>query len=575
MSRTPLAPALAGAAVLALTSTLAPISGPPSAEASGPGRPEPRPNILFVMADDLGWSDLSSGRTNLGHGNAVNETPAVDRLAQQGIVFDNAYAALNCAPTRMALMTGRYAARPDNNVYIVGDLNRGGPSTLLVGPHQGRDDGAEVLDPATVTVAENLQDAGYRTGYVGKFHVGRTPEEIVAEHGYDVNYGGGRAGSASNYFAQDGRFNDSVAPSLDPFAGDYTQEYVDREIKPYSSGVDDAALDALVGTDKHVTDAVGDATVEFIDRSVDESADQPFFGFVSTYAVHSPVGDRQARADLLAKYRAKVPAGSIARPSYAALTEQLDQSVARIVDHLETTPDPRNGGRPLADNTVVVFTSDNGGRRDLGADNDPLRGQKGELTEGGVRVPWIVWSGNRRLVRGGTLNHSPINGTDLYPTLTSWARARLPRGEVFDGVDLTAAVAKGRRVEKARFAHLPGYLVEGGRSQRPESYVRSGRWKLAYTYEDQAWRLYDLERDLGEATDLSASQPRVVAALGQLLLRWLDSTDAPLATLRDTQPPIALTVRGWTYADGVITRHRTPTVLTVVPGQELPIVLPG
>jgi arylsulfatase A-like enzyme len=260
------------------------------------------------------------------------------------------------------------------------------------------------------------------------------------------------------------------------------------------------------------------------------------------------------------------------KPSYAALTEGLDQTLARLVDHLESTPDPRNPGHALSDNTVVVFSSDNGGRTDLGAFNGPLKGQKGELDEGGVRVPWIVWSDNPRLVEGGSLNHSPVNGTDLYPTVADWAGARLPRGLPFDGRDLRDAVSHGTRVETARFAHLPGYLISGGRDQHPQSSIRDGRWKLIYSYEDASWELYDLAADIGEQRNVAADDPRVVSELGSRLIRWLDRTDAPLATLREGQPPLVLDVDGTTYSDGRVRRHHDEQI-TIEPGQEVPLVL--
>ncbi len=569
--------ALAVPAVLSLLSALPGLTPAASAQPlAGAGTvtgdlsdAAPRPNIVFVMADDLGWSDLGTGRTNLGNGNDFNETPAIDRLADEGQTFDNAYACLNCAPTRAALLTGLYAPRPQNNIYAVGDLNRGGDDTLLAGAPEGREDGDVVMPPDAVTVGETLQGAGYSTGYVGKFHVAKTPEEIVAEHGFDENFGGGHAGNASAYFASNGQFNNSVAPSLDAFAADYTQEYVDLNLKPYSHGVDDAAVDALVGTDKHVTDALGDAAIDFIDRN----KQQPFFTFFSEFAVHSPNGNAQARKDLLAKYQAKTPGEDPVKPSYAALTEGLDQSVARLIDYLRTTPDPRNPGHDLADNTLVVFTSDNGGREDLGGFNGPLKGQKGELDEGGVRVPWIVWSENRHLVRAGTTNSSPINGTDLYPTLADYAGAELPSGLPFDGTSLRDPYASGARVNRPRFAHMPGYLIEGGRDQRPETTVRDGRWKLGYEYEDQSWHLYDLAADIGQTTDLAAQRPEVVTRLGGELIRWLDSTDAPLATLRDGQQPVDLQVRGTTYSEGAVRQYGQDTTVRVEPGDELPVVL--
>lgn len=227
----------------------------------------------------------------------------------------------------------------------------------------------------------------------------------------------------------------------------------------------------------------------------------------------------------------------------------------------------------LADNTLVVFSSDNGGLTDLGGFNGPLKGQKGELDEGGVRVPWIVWSKNKRLVRGGTTDSSPINGTDLYPTLADYAGAKLQRGVPFDGTSLRDAYATGAHVNRPRFAHLPGYLIDGGRNQRPETTVRDGRWKLDYGYEDQSWHLYDLNKDIGETTDLASQRPDVVARLGAEITHWLDRTNAPLATLRAGHAPVELQVRGTTYSHGEVQHYDRSTTLRIQPGDELPLVL--
>ena len=455
--------ALALPALLTLGATTVPASAPagaappPSAAAD-----TPRPNVVLVMADDLGYADLSTGRTNGGTANGFSETRAIDRLAAEGASFDNAYAATNCAPTRAALLSGLYAPRPGNNVYQVDDLNRGGDATLLVGPPQGLPNGKDALPGATTTVGETLQGAGYDTGYVGKFHVTNTPADITAQHGFDENLGGTSAGHPGEYHAANGTFHNNVGPELDRWAADYTQDYVDRFIKPWSHGVPQAQLDGLVGTRKHVSDALADASIDFVDRH----AQDPFFLMTSAYAVHTPVGRQQARKDLLAKYDAKPQTpGRPTDPAYAALTEGLDQSVARIVDHLESTPDPRNPGHALADNTIVLFTSDNGGLRKF-ADNGPLRGQKGELREGGIRVPLVAWSGNPDLVDGGTVNHTPTFAIDYHPTLAALAGVTAP---AVDGRDLSGLFAdhESDLDRDALYWHLPGYLVEGGRDQHP------------------------------------------------------------------------------------------------------------
>lgn len=562
---------LAGSAVLTLA-TSAPVLAPPAASEASPNvaqqKSPSKPNVVFVLADDLGWSDISTGRTNLDHPSDFNETPAIARLAAQGVSFDNAYACLNCAPTRAELMSGVYAQRTQNNIYAVDGLNRGNGDSMLLGVPEGDATGDVVLPAETPTIAETMDRAGYDTGYIGKFHIARNAEEITTIHGWGENWGGNHAGHASDYHASNGQFNDSISPSLDKFAQPYTQQYVDQNIAPYSHGVSQAQLDALVGTDKQVTDAVGDATLDFIDRH----KDRPFFAWMSEYAVHEPVGNAQARADLLAKYQAKTPATAPATPSYAALTEGLDQTVARLVDHLENTPDPRNPGHPLADNTLVIFASDNGGATDFGAYNGPLKGQKAELDEGGVRVPFIAWSENPDLVRGPRVVSAPINATDLYPTLTDYGDGSLPAGVPFDGTSLHDVIADGATVQRPRFQHMPGYLYTRGHQQRPQSSVRDGRWKLLYSYETGQWQLYDLQSDIGEQHNLADARPDIVERLGQELIRWLDNTDAPLATLRSDQNPITITVNGTTYSDH--TRHHYDNqTLTIQPGQEMPLIL--
>jgi arylsulfatase A-like enzyme len=575
-----LSTAIAAPAVLTLAS-VAPVLGGTqvgtATAAPGGHAPSqaPRPNLVFVMADDLGWSDLGTGLVNGGNGNDYNETPRLDRLAAEGQSFTEAYASVQCSPTRTALHTGQYAVRPTNNTYAVSGIAGQAGDPLLGAPHGRPGDGRSAIPVDDTTIGETLQQAGYATAYSGKFHVAATAEEIVASHGFDENWGGFNTGGPNNYFAVDGQFSTAVSPSLDQFAGDYTEEYVEENIEPYSVGVDEARLDALVGTDKHVTDAVTDATLDFIGRNKAE----PFFAFVSEFAPHFPVNDAQARPDLLEKYRAKTPGSDPAKPSYGALVEGVDQSVARIVDYLEETPDPRNGGRPLADNTLVIFTSDNGGEEDpviAGADNGPLREDKGWAFEGGVRVPWIVWSGNPDLVRGGgRTNETIVNSTDLYTTLASYAQAELPAGVPLDGIDLKPAFSRGTKINRDHFHHIPGYVRFSGELQSaPFSSVRDGRWKLYYNYTDGSFDLYDLKADIGETTDLAADKPGLTHRLGEKLIAWLDETDAPLATLREGQPPRVIEdVTGETYANGTVTPRRGETI-TVTAGQQVPFVLP-
>ncbi|WNI27673.1 sulfatase-like hydrolase/transferase [Streptomyces sp. ITFR-6] len=338
---------------------------------------------------------------------------------------------------------------------------------------------------------------------------------------------------------------------------------------PGAVGADPAAVNGLVGTPKHVTDAVADATIDFVDRH----KNGPFFAFMAHYAVHAPVADAQARADLLAKYKAKRPGTGPSVPAYGALGEGLDQSVARVVDHLRTTADPNNPDHSLADNTIVVIAGDNGGLG-LYTDNGPLRGQKGELHEGGIRVPLIAWSTNPALVHGNTINHTPVYVTDYHPTFAALAGASLPSGRPLDGADLSHlfADATAELDRDALYWHLPGYLADGRRNQHPQSVIRSGQWKLLYNYEDLSWELYDLAADISENRNMAAERPDLVHLLGHNLIRWLVDAEAPLATLREGRPPLTFTVTGTTYANGR-TRHLNRTTLVVNPGEQLPLVL--
>ncbi|MEM6330183.1 MAG: sulfatase [Planctomycetota bacterium] len=541
------------------------------ARAQATGQAMGQPNIVFIFADDLGFSDTSNTITTLGNPSDFYQTPTIDRLAAEGMAFTNAYSSgVNCAPTRAALLTGLYAQRPTNNIFNVDNLNRGGGGTLLVGPAQGLPTGTDAIPNNAFTYAELLQQAGYQTAHVGKFHVveagSSAPTDIVNFHGFHQNFGGSSAGNPSNYFAQASgssrQFAGGVSGSLDPFAGDYTAQYVQQNIVPFSNGASQAAMDALVGTRMHVSDAMTDAALQFMDQQ----AGGPFLLNFNAYAVHTPI---QGRPDLVNRYQ-NLPGGAQdTNVGFAALLEGFDQNVARLIDYLETTEDPNNAGSTLAENTIVFFTSDNGGRLNQ-SNNGPLKGEKGELDEGGIRVPLIAWSGNPDLVDGGTVNHTPVASFDFFSTFASLAGTGLPAGVEVDGVDLSGIIADvdadlGR---EDIFWHFPGYLISGGRDQRPQTAMRSGDWKLLYNYEDQSFELYNLADDIGESVNLADQRPGVVAELGGRMLDWLNDTDAPLATLRSGE--LALTFDGQYYANSqVLTNSGT---LIIQAGQEVPLV---
>ena len=531
---------------------------------------EAQPNIVLIMADDLGWCDTSNTLTTMGHPSDFYETPAIDRLAGEGMAFTNAYTnGCNCAPTRAAILSGQWAQRPTNNVYLVGHTNRGGKNQMLQGPPQGITGNDDKLPAETYTYAEHLRDhAGYETAHFGKFHVTTDDESVTTEHGFVKNFGGGLFGAPTAYHATGGEFGGHIGPALDAFGDDYTQQYVDQNIKPFSKGVAAKQLDALVGTPKHVSDAMTDAAIGFIQSP----REKPFLVQFHSYAVHTPIGDKQARRDLLSKYRQKPAGQEDDNASFAALIEGLDQNVARLIDCLRTTPNPSKPGQMLAANTLVVFYSDNGGKLNQ-SNNGPLKGEKGELDEGGIRVPFIVWSANPKLVAGGTVNATPVYGIDIYPTFSALAGVDLPSETKLDGADLSGlfADAEAKLDREDLFWHLPGYLIGGGRDQRPQTVMRSGKWKLLYNYEDQTYELYDLLADIGEQQNLAEQQPAVVEQLATRMLHWLADTQAPLPKLRTGE--IALQVTGPMYVDGQVTDNAGKVSLG--PGDEVPFVVPS
>ena len=549
---------------LGLPSVLVPLLGAlaldtPTTTPSTDGPVDPElvpPHIVVILADDLGWADLGTGLSSLGYASTLIQTPAIGRLAEEGASFSNAYVNNpTCAPARAALLTGQYPPRPTNGIYQVKSLNRGGADTLLVGPDQGLplpgqpDERVAEIPGEAITVAETLAKTGYRCGHFGKYHVGgriegNDPLEQGFEHSVSRGSQGGPAEGYHAVFLNDAwRFR--LGELLDAYAAPYTQEYVDERVRPYSHGVDEAQLDALVGTPKHVTDALTDATIEWIDAHKAE----PLYVQLHHWAVHVPIDSDQARTDLLAKYEA-LPAtdddgDGQDSPTYAAMVEGMDQSVARLIDYLETTADPQRPGRNLAGNTVVFVVSDNGGK-ERQTNNGPLRGQKGELTEGGVRVPLIAW-GPERFVAPGIVNPTPVSGIDLYPTFAELAGSAT-EGLVLDGESLAPLLrdpAAGLE-RQAIYWHLPGYLREIGRDQRPQTAIRQGDYKLYYGYEDARWELYDLAKDLGEANDLANALPEVRDELACEMVRWLVDVEAPLPTFRDT----TVYVDGVTYEAG-------------------------
>jgi len=448
------------------------------------------PNIVFLLADDLGWTDLSTQASSGGNGSKYHQTPNIDRLAREGMSFTNMHMCPNCVPSRAALMTGQYPVH--DGVYNVGSLDRG--KGVLTPPVQ-----REHILPEAVTVAETLKIAGYVTAHVSKFHVANH-DEITRVHGFDFNYGGGKKGDGGphGYFAvqEGGRWTfANMGPEMDAFAAPYTSEYVAKNLTPYANENDPQKL---VGTRKHLTDATADAAVDFISHH----HDKPFFINVAFNAVHAAI---KARPDLQAKWN-KIQSQDPrhGRADYAALLEGEDQAIGRILHVLEDPNGDGDTSDSVVKNTLVILTSDNGGFGGS-TNNAPLRQAKGTFYEGGLRVPVIARLPG--VVKEGSTNDALLNVVDWYPTFADLAGAKLPAPSthILDGESF-APILRGESPDVKREAiyyHFPGYLDNRA---FPSSMIikrlNGQQFKLFYSYEDQHYELYNLSEDLSEKHDL-------------------------------------------------------------------------
>ena len=507
----------------------------------------PPPNIVFILADDLGWSDLAGGQTTHGGGSDFYETPNIARLAREGMAFSSAYACANCAPTRAALISGQYPTR--TRVYNVGNLNRRVGKPKLIGPEQRQD-----VAPEITTLAETLKSAGYVTAHVGKYHAGGHEggaATLPLKQGFDFNYGGTAEGYPGDFFADrkpDGpwRFHANVSPELDAFAAPYDADYAAGYRIWNDPGYRLPA--SLRETPKHVGDAVADAALEFMEKH--RSAGKPFFLQLNDYLVHTPL---QGRPDLVEKFAVRKVSspsrmGHDKHAAYAAMVAQLDMTVGRIIAYLEDPDGDGDRSDSLAGNTLVVFYSDNGGERGS-TSNAPLRGAKGMFTEGGIRVPLIAWMPGR--IPAGATNDSSVNMVDFHPTLADFAGAKLPDAarQPLDGVSLRPLL-EGRTqtlAPRALYWHFPGYLDD--RAEPTSMVLRDldgKRWKLLYFYESRRWSLYNLTDDPGESVDVIAAttagpQGKALAVLSDDLHQWLDRTGAifpiELSTGKPVPPP--------------------------------------
>lgn len=434
------------------------------------------PNILIMLVDDLGYSDLGC------YGSTFYETPNLDQLAREGARFTDGYAACPvCSPTRASLLTGKWPQRCGVTDYIgAAQPERWNRNTKL-NPANYRTE----LPLQEQTLAELLKQKGYATFYAGKWHLGpegRWPED----QGFDVNKGGIDRGG--------------------PYGGDkYFSPYGNPRLEDGPPG-------------EHLPDRLATETVKFMK----ENKERPFLAYLAFYSVHTPL---IAREDLREKYEAKKKRLGLEtkwgregqrdvrevqdHAVYAAMVEAMDLAAGKVLAGLKELG--------LADDTIVIFTSDNGGlstSEGWPTSNWPLRAGKGWLYEGGVRVPFIVrWPG---LTKPQSVIDRPISSPDVFVTVAA-ATGSKPKDKL-DGIDFRPVLAgPSAAVQRPLFWHYPHY---GNQGSAPGAAIRKGEWKLIEWFEDGKIELFNLKHDLAEQHDLSKAEPARVRALIEELHQW-------------------------------------------------------
>ena len=451
---------------------------------TAPGQSEvQRPNIVFIMADDLGWSDLGC------YGSDLHETPNLDRLAQESVVFSDAYAASPvCSPTRASIMAGKHPARLHMTIWRESATRRG--SKKLLQPVA-----LDALPLEHDSLAEILRDAGYYTAHIGKWHLGNA-EAYPQAHGFDINIGGTLWGAPEAFFypynTEDRNYFNGwrYVPDLEPGKeGDY------------------------------LTDRLTDRAIDI----VEERQNEPFFLNLWYHTVHTPI---EGKPELVEKYQRKIASespGNHVNPYMADMVESMDENVGRVLARIEDLG--------LRDRTIVVFTSDNGGfigRCKLNPDlqvtsNAPLRSGKGSCYEGGIRVPMMIRGPN---TMANYERSEMVYTCDLYPTLLALAGMSDRIEQRLDGIDLSLLLTnRNASLERdTLYFHYPHYYG----TTTPVSAIREGDWKLLEYFEDGRLELYNLGNDLGETEDLSLSRRSLANRLREKLDVWRKSVDAQL-----------------------------------------------
>lgn len=439
------------------------------------------PNIVFILADDLGWSDLGC------QGSTFHRTPHLDRLATEGMRFTHATAAAPiCSPTRASLLTGQHPARLRLTDWLPGRPDR--KDQKLRRPAI-----ATTLPAGALTLPAALKSSGYATAHVGKWHLGGAGS-LPQDRGFDVNIAGDHTGTPLSYFAPFRRGTNVMPGLADAPPGEYLTDRLTAEAEKF----------------------------------IEANREKPFFLYLAHYAPHTPL---TAKSNLVVKHRAALrPGATHSNAIYAAMLESLDDSVGRIARKLDELK--------LAQDTLIVFTSDNGGLSTREGPNTPatinapLRAGKGHLYEGGLRVPLIArWLGTVK----PAVTETPVVTADWFPTLLEIAGAKPPAGSATDGVSLAPLLRQSGPITREPLCwHYPHYSNQGG---KPGGAMREGEFKLIEHYESGYLELFDLKNDPGETNNLASAQPQRANDLAKKLADWRRRVGAQMMTTNANYEP--------------------------------------
>jgi arylsulfatase A len=459
------------------------------------------PNFVFFLVDDLGWSDVGC------YGSDYYKTPNIDKLAEEGMLFTNAYSGSTvCSPSRASLLTGKYAGRLriTHAIPILGykriEEGRGTPLKDA--------DYVMNLPLEEITIAEALKTAGYATASFGKWHVSNEPEYYPEHQGFDINMGGSNRGHTANYFyPYDGRWR--MAPG---------SPWIEWNTLP----------DGKPG--EYLTERL---TVEAI-KFIENNKHNPFFLYFPHYAVHTPI---QVKDEMLKKWEGKAvdSVKGHTHAGYAAMVESVDQSMGALMKKLDELD--------LTENTIVIFLSDNGGHGRF-TSNYPLRGNKGNFYEGGIRVPLVIkWPG---VTKPATKSDVPVISNDFYPTMLEMAGLPLMPEQHLDGLSLAPILKQDGGLDReALYWHFPNYIGTGHPDPSgPLGVIRYRDWKLIESFEDGSLELYDLKNDMREEKNLAESNPEMAKRLQKMMADWRISVDAQMPEVNPDYIPKSETTTG-------------------------------